>query len=396
MVSVYIYVKKKVFIVLPVLLLTALQLRALTVSQTWSHTFDTSVGNHTAGTNGRLIAVALWDTTIRVYRRSNGKLTPLQKLTGHRSKVLRIKMSSDSSHLLSVSGDYTKYDYRPRVWQLRNGKYKLLQVLPRHYQPVFGAAISADGTKLVTAGKLARFYRKVNGKYRRVLQRRASKKEGEFSGAAWDPAGNLAALRTARTIFLYDFTGNKPRLIQQLPGDRYTGKLGFSNDGRWLALIGKKLHLWKRSGKKYVKTAALTAPASWEKFRHAAFSPDSKLLWGASNGHYLHAWRLGSGKPVKIYSRMRRNYDIGHIVPLGTTHLLLLNYRTLKAWKIDLSGKQSGNSGHRTGPGNSGSDDADTSDDADDDGDDYRDDDGDDDNYSDGGDSYRDDYRGYD
>lgn len=332
------------------LLATALPAGALTLSESFRIRFDSSVGNHAADDAGRTVAVGLWDNSVHIYRQQEGRLTLLQKLTGHLSKVLRISVSNDGSHILSVSGDYTKYDYRPRVWKLLNGRYTLLQVLPRHTQPVFGAAISRDGSRLVTAGKYARFYLKQGNRYAPVLQLTAPGSTGEYSGAAWARDTDTVALRTSRAVFIYNFSGNRPTLVQQLATQGYTGKIAFSNDGRWLVANGKNLTLWKRNGNRFVPVTALAPPRSWEQFRHGAFSPDSKRLWGSSNGHSLMAWDLSTGNPVKVYEKNRRNYDISHIVATADGRLVLLNYRTLKVWKINSSG-QPGNSNRQNDTG---------------------------------------------
>ncbi|MBI1314465.1 hypothetical protein GC176_24495 [bacterium] len=93
--------------------------------------------------NGRLIATASSDKTVRVWDRTSGESTVLR---GHSSDVYRCSFSPDGKRLASASQDGTV-----RVWNLETGEARVV-FRARGKEPVYAAAFSPDGHWLAAAG----------------------------------------------------------------------------------------------------------------------------------------------------------------------------------------------------------------------------------------------------
>eukprot|EP01044_Picomonas_judraskeda_P000591 COSAG03_NODE_27_length_18901_cov_16.004680_6_plen_569_part_00 len=94
--------------------------------------------------NGRLIASASFDKSVRLWEAATGKF--VTTLRGHVERVYQICWSADSRFLVSGSKDSTL-----KVWAMRT--YKPLEDLPGHADEVFSVDWSPDGNKVVSGGR---------------------------------------------------------------------------------------------------------------------------------------------------------------------------------------------------------------------------------------------------
>eukprot|EP01049_Picozoa_sp_SAG25_P018843 SAG25_NODE_5623_length_637_cov_1.624535_1_plen_134_part_00 len=119
--------------------------------------------------NGRLIASASFDKSVRLWDAITGKF--VKTLRGHVERVYQISWSSDSRFLLSGSKDSTlkvRCDHCPegrstqrtllnraalalQVWAMRT--YKSEEDLPGHADEVFSVDWSPDGDKVASGGR---------------------------------------------------------------------------------------------------------------------------------------------------------------------------------------------------------------------------------------------------
>ena len=92
--------------------------------------------------NGRVLASASTDTTVRLWDTSTG--TVLQMLTDHSSLVTAVVFSPDGKVLASASWDKTV-----KLWDVSKGAVK--QTLRGHLNEVNAVAFSPDGKALASA-----------------------------------------------------------------------------------------------------------------------------------------------------------------------------------------------------------------------------------------------------
>ncbi|KAI1431570.1 soluble quino protein glucose/sorbosone dehydrogenase [Xylaria sp. CBS 124048] len=97
----------------------------------------------TISPDGRLIATASWDNSVKIFDR-DGKF--LATLRGHVAPVFQIAFSADSRMLVSCSRDTTV-----KTWDMRT--YKLKTDLPGHEDEVYAVDWSADGSCVASGGK---------------------------------------------------------------------------------------------------------------------------------------------------------------------------------------------------------------------------------------------------
>ncbi|WP_201800819.1 AAA-like domain-containing protein, partial [Dulcicalothrix desertica] len=110
-------------------------------NQLQGHT-DT-VSNVAISANGKTLASASWDKTIKLWNISTGKL--ISTLSGHNDKVIEVAISADGKTLASAGADKTI-----KLWNISTGK--LISSLSGHTAEVYSVAISADGKTLASAG----------------------------------------------------------------------------------------------------------------------------------------------------------------------------------------------------------------------------------------------------
>ncbi|KAI1811639.1 soluble quino protein glucose/sorbosone dehydrogenase [Poronia punctata] len=93
--------------------------------------------------DGRLIATASWDNSVKIFDK-DGKF--LATLRGHVAPVFQVAFSADSRLLVSCSRDTTL-----KTWDMRT--FKLKTDLPGHEDEVYAVDWSPDGTCVAAGGK---------------------------------------------------------------------------------------------------------------------------------------------------------------------------------------------------------------------------------------------------
>ena len=91
--------------------------------------------------NGKMLASASWDQTVRLWNVNTGRL--LHTLTGHTNDIMSVAFSPDGNTLASGSWDGTI-----RLWNPRNGKLK--RTVTEHAGGVASVAFSPDGNTLAS------------------------------------------------------------------------------------------------------------------------------------------------------------------------------------------------------------------------------------------------------
>lgn len=199
------------------------------------------------GPNGRHIAAACDDKTIRVWDAATGRPVG-EPLAGHTTRVRGVTFSPDGRLLASAGGDKTV-----RLWDAATGQ-PIGRPLTGHTGVVYGVAFSPDGTRLASCGD--------DGTVR-----------------LWDVAACAPANEplTGHIGVIYD--------------------VAFSADGQRLASAGgdKTIRLWDPlAGRQVGEPLAGHTDTVWV----VAFSPDGERLASGSRDESVRLWDASSGTPA--------------------------------------------------------------------------------------------------
>ncbi|KAF5139370.1 Vegetative incompatibility protein HET-E-1 [Metarhizium anisopliae] len=173
--------------------------------------------------DGKMLASASWDKTIRLWDAATG--SQRQTLEGHGRQVTAVAFSPDGKTLASASDDETV-----RLWDTATGSQR--QTLEGHGGPVTAVAFSPDGKTLASASddETVRLWDTATGSQRQTLEGHG----GPVTAVAFSPDGKtLASASDDKTVRLWDAATGSQR--QTLEGYRYeVTAMAFSPDGRYL------------------------------------------------------------------------------------------------------------------------------------------------------------------
>jgi len=247
--------------------------------------------------NGRLVASAGQDGTVRLWETATGK--ERRSLVGHRGAVLAVAFAPDGRRLASAGRDQTV-----RLRDPATGRE--VSRLRGHPRPVYCVAFSPDGRLLASGGKdrTVRLWdpdtgteiRRLQGHYNRV------------NALAFSADGKmLASASQDSTIRLWEPASGKA--IGQL-GDYYgeVKALVLSADGRTVAgaCRDRSIHVWevftgKERGQFQVGDQDVLA---------LALSPDGRLLASAGTDRTARLWDLTGlrreGQAAKVRATPRQ------------------------------------------------------------------------------------------
>ncbi|MFQ5995489.1 MAG: protein kinase [Acidiferrobacterales bacterium] len=269
--------------------------------------------------DGKTIASAGYDRTIRIWDRSTGKLRRV--LRGHGRSINAVAYSTNGAWLASAGDDgtvrlwsagsgrqhgalqgpgYAVYtvafspdgsklaasgkDRIVFVWNMRSGE--LLHSLNGHRDDVQAIAFSPDGKHLASGGadRRVRIWTLENG----VEVASIAGHKDVILSLAYSPDGRLLASGGSKNVIKL-WNARTGRLIRTFPGVRHAVlSLTFSPDGQWLATGGggKVVRLWNVENARVAQTLR-----GHQGYVHAvAFAPNGAALVSASRDHTIKVW----------------------------------------------------------------------------------------------------------
>jgi WD40 repeat protein/serine/threonine protein kinase len=235
--------------------------------------------------DGRRLASASWDKTVKVWDAATGQV--LLNFQRHTSRVWGVAYSPDGRRLASADGDGTV-----KVWDAATGQ--VLLTLKGHTNTVFTVRYSPDGRRLASASRdrTVKVWDAATGECLRTLKGHTS----WVFGVAYSPDGcRLATAGDDQTVKVWDAAiGQELLTLEGHTG--YVFGVAYSPDGRCLASASEDqtVRVWDAtSGQELLKLTGHTGVV-----RGVAYSPDGRRLATTGNDQTAKVWDLTTGKEL--------------------------------------------------------------------------------------------------
>ncbi|HEY9672333.1 MAG TPA: TIR domain-containing protein [Waterburya sp.] len=266
--------------------------------------------------NGKTIATASWDKTVKLWS-VEGK--PLSTLEGHTDVVNSVSFSPDGKTIATASDDRTV-----KLWSVGG---KPLSTLEGHNDVVNSVSFSPDGKTIATASddKTVKLW-SVQGKQLSTLEGHTD----VVNSVSFSPDGKtLATASDDRTVKLWSVEG-KP--LSTLNGHTdAVSSVSFSPDGKTIATASadKTVKLWSVQGKELS-----TLKGHTDQVKSVSFGPDGKTLATASDDKTVKLWNL-QGKQLPTLKGHTDEVRSVSFSPDGKTIATASWDKTVKLWNLE-------------------------------------------------------------
>ncbi len=246
----------------------------------------TEIKDMTFSPDGKRLAVASFDTTVRLWDVEQGRIAV--KLTGHQKTVSGLSYYNDGRNLVTLGNDNLL-----KTWDVTTGKENSSVDLKCN-NVNFGngdvIALKDNNRVLVACAGLE------------IVDLKTGKVLSTFKGPDW--AFKLAISSDQRTILgsigysefqLWDMQSLEP--MRQLKGhDELGTAVSYSADGKFLATGGtdETTRIWNAASGKQL----FVLKEHKGIIRDVAFSPDSKILASASIDDTIKLWNVATGEEL--------------------------------------------------------------------------------------------------
>jgi WD40 repeat protein len=253
----------------------------------WKTALGAPLQSVAASPDGRLLAVASADRSLRLINSRTGTLEAV--LRGHRDQVLSVAFSPDGRHLVSGSWDGEVW-----LWELDSRQGRRAQ--PDHGGAVWGAAIAANGALVATgsADRAVYLWRLRGGELQ--LERKLVGHTSGVYGVAFSPDGErLASGGYDHTVRVWGVSdGRQRRVLRGHTNTVYT--VSFSPDGTRLASgsADRTAKIWAGDQVQHVLDGHTAGVA------RVRFSPDGAQLATASYDKSVRLWEVKSGEQSRL------------------------------------------------------------------------------------------------
>jgi eukaryotic-like serine/threonine-protein kinase len=268
--------------------------------------------------DGRRIASASWDGTVKVWDTSAGQ--EIRTLVGHTGEVWNVAYGPDGHHLASASSDGTV-----KLWDTAAGQE--FRTLKGHTGPVYSVAYSPDGHRLASASSdgTVKLWDAATGRVIRTLKGYAT-----GVGVAFSPDGRrIASASVDQTVKLWDTaTGQEIRTL--VGHTNAVLSVAFSPGGRRLASASYDgtVKLWDAATGQ--PTLTLKGHTTW--VISVAFRFDGHRLASASRDGAVKVWDIASGQEIRTLTGHTAGVNSVAFSPDGWRLASASGDRTVKLW----------------------------------------------------------------
>lgn len=285
------------------------------------HGHTKSIAAVAVSPNGKLLASAGFDRTIKLWHLGTGAL--VSEFNGHAQPVLALVFSLDGQTLISGSVDDTI-----KRWHIASES--LLYTLTDNAAAVLSLsiALSPDGQTLVSGSDdhTVKLWHLETGKlFRTIVHPRG------VTSVALSPDGQILASGSSDNLIRVwnFFTGEQ---LQTLSGHtRDINTVLLSADGKTLASGSgdHKIKLWELETGRTLKT--LIGHLDW--ITALALSPNGQILASASNDCTLKLWNIQTGELIQTLTEHRKGVNAIAFCSDSQTLISGSSDCTLKIWR---------------------------------------------------------------
>jgi WD40 repeat protein/predicted Ser/Thr protein kinase len=287
------------------------------------------------GPDGRYLASASMDGTVRVWGAASGK--EVRVLTGHTREVRMVVFSRDGQRLASVAGGGAREPGEVKVWDAADG-HEVCAVQGR-FGYVRAMVFSPDGRRLVTAGadpdqadkpSDVNLWDAATGRLVRALPVVTAGSDL----VALSPDGQRLAWRLGRTVNVCDTDTGKPLCSVRTHAGQVVA-LAFSPDNQRLATGGLdgSVEVWDMAAARGGKPdpPPLTLRGHMALVTYLAFSPDGTRLASADLNGVVKVWGAITGR-VLLTLKAHESTNCLAFSPDGQRLVTVGRDTTLKVW----------------------------------------------------------------
>ncbi len=278
--------------------------------------------------DGKIIATANWDKTVRIWN-ADGAL--LKTFKGHTDNVIGVAFSHDGKMIASASKDKTV-----RLWSIDG---TLLNTFNEHSDKVWSVSFSPDGKTLASAsedGKVI-IWNVSNGQLIKSLQSHSGavlavsfSPDGQtLASGGWDKPPWLGKIR------IWSLKGDLLNTFDVNTG--VLRSIDFSRDGKMIVCAGDtgKVQILRLADAKLVTDIiAVNNEVKNDWAMGARFSPDGKTISSISNNGTVKLWTINGGLIKELPGHDDAVYGLAFSGD-GKTLATASADRTVKLWNVE-------------------------------------------------------------